>query len=99
MIQLTPHPEGVVLPVRAQPGARRQAIRGVQAGALRVAVTQVAEKGKANRALVDALCDALALKRSQLELIAGAHATDKKFLVRGLSVAELQARLRALPEP
>ncbi len=97
MIELTRHPQGVLLPVRAQPGARRQAIRGVQAGALRVAVTQVAEKGKANRAVAGALCDALGLKRSQLELVAGAHATEKKFLVRGLSVAELDARLRALP--
>lgn len=97
MIELTPHPQGVILPVRAQPGARRPAIRGAQTGALRVAVTQVAEKGKANRAVADALCDALHLKRSQLELVAGSHSTDKKFLVRGLSVAELDARLRALP--
>jgi len=53
-------PEGVLLPVRAQPGSRQSGIRGEQAGALKVCVTQVAEKGKANKALVKVLCDALA---------------------------------------
>ncbi|MCU0958611.1 MAG: DUF167 domain-containing protein [Pirellulaceae bacterium] len=95
-MELTQHADGVILPVRAQPGARRRAIGGIRAGALRVAVTQVAEKGKANRAVADLLCEALHLKHSQLELVAGAHATDKKFLVRGVSAAELAARIQTL---
>jgi uncharacterized protein YggU (UPF0235/DUF167 family) len=96
VIELSQHTDGVILPVRAQPGARRREIRGVQAGALRVAVTQVAEKGKANRAVAELLCQALELKNSQLALIAGTHSPDKKFLVRGVSAAELTARIRAL---
>jgi uncharacterized protein (TIGR00251 family) len=90
---LAAHPEGVVLLVRAQPGARENAIRGVQHGALKVAVTQVAEKGKANKAIVELLCRSLALKRSQVELLAGDTAAQKRFLVRGVSVQELSARI------
>jgi uncharacterized protein YggU (UPF0235/DUF167 family) len=45
MIALETHPEGVILPVRAQPGSRKNELKGEQAGALKVAVTQVAEKG------------------------------------------------------
>ena len=52
MIALESHAEGVLLPVRAQPGSRRNEIRGQQEGQLKVSVTQIAEKGKANKALV-----------------------------------------------
>lgn len=38
MIALADHADGVVLPVRAQPGARRSGVQGEQAGALKVAV-------------------------------------------------------------
>src|SRR5262249_20476763 len=97
MIELSDHAEGCVLPVRAQPGARRTGIQGEQNGALKVAVSAPAEDGRANQALVEVLREELELKRSQVELIAGHTARDKRFLVRGLSREELQQRLgRAL---
>ena len=49
----------MLLPVRAQPGAKSSGVRGEQDGALKVSVTQIAEKGKANKALVAVLSDAL----------------------------------------
>ena len=51
MIQLEPHPDGVILLVRAQPGSRKNEIRGEQEGMLKVCVTQAPEKGKANKGL------------------------------------------------
>ena len=95
MINLTAHPDGVLLAVRAQPGARVNAIRGVHNGMLRIAVTQVAEKGKANEALAATLASGLGLKRSQVELAGGATSREKKFLVRGVNVADLAARIAA----
>ncbi|HEV3261318.1 MAG TPA: DUF167 domain-containing protein [Gemmataceae bacterium] len=99
MIAITEHPEGCVLPVRAQPGARRAGVVGELAGALKVAVTAPAEGGRANKALVEVLREALDLKRAQVELLAGATSRDKRFLIRGLKRAELQARLAALLPP
>jgi uncharacterized protein (TIGR00251 family) len=96
VIHLTEHAEGCVLPVRAQPGARKTAVLGEQAGALKVAVTAPPEQGRANKALAEALREALGLRRSQVELLAGATSRDKRFLIRGLSPADLQARLAAL---
>ncbi len=61
MIALEPHAEGVILPVRAQPGARRNEVRGEQDGLLKVCVTQSPEKGKANKALVELLSKSLSL--------------------------------------
>jgi uncharacterized protein (TIGR00251 family) len=96
MIVLTDHAEGCVLPVRAQPGARKRGVQGEQAGALKVAVTAPPEGGRANQALVEELSAALGVRRSQVELLAGAAGRDKRFLVRGLTRAELEGRLRAL---
>jgi uncharacterized protein (TIGR00251 family) len=96
MIALVEHPEGLLLPVRAQPGAKRSGVKGEQAGALKVAVTAPAQDGRANVALVDVLRETLGLKRSQIELAAGATGRDKRFLIRGMSQAELHARLAGL---
>ncbi len=95
MIDLQPHPAGVLLPVKAQPGARVNAVRGEQNGALKVAVTQVAEKGKANKAIVEVLAKSLGLKRSQVELASGETSSEKKFVVRDVTVDELAARIAA----
>jgi uncharacterized protein (TIGR00251 family) len=93
MIDLVSHPQGVVLAVRAQPGAKANAIRGIHGGALKVAVTQVAEKGKANGAIIETLASGLGLARSQVELIGGATNRAKKVLIRGVSVEDIRKRI------
>ncbi len=72
MIEVADHAEGLVLPVRAQPGAKRVGVQGEQAGALKVAVNAPPQDGRANDALTEALRKALGLKRSQVQLIGGA---------------------------
>ncbi len=100
MIDLTAHDRGSVLPVKAQPGARRTAILGVRDGALRVAVTATPDRGKANEAIADLLAESLDLRRSQVVLIAGPTARAKRFLIEGVAPESLRERLaRALPAP
>jgi len=96
MIVITDHAEGYVLPVRAQPGARRAGVQGEQAGALKIAVTAPPEDGRANQALVEVLREVLGIKRSQVELISGPTSRDKRFLIRGLTRTELESRLAIL---
>jgi uncharacterized protein (TIGR00251 family) len=92
-IALESHPEGTILPVRAQPGARRNEIRGEQNGMLKVSVTQAAEKGKANKALIALLSKGLSLRKSQLELISGTTSSQKRFLVREVTLDQLSERI------
>jgi uncharacterized protein (TIGR00251 family) len=99
MLDLQTHPDGVILPVRAQPGGRRNAIRGLQNGMLKVSVTQIAEKGKANKALVDLLCRQLGLRKSEIELLSGETAHEKRFLIRHITATELAARIEAAMAP
>lgn len=68
---------------------------GEQAGALKVAVTAAPEQGKANKAILEVLREALGLKRSQIEQISGETSRDKRFLIRDLSQGELEARIAA----
>jgi uncharacterized protein (TIGR00251 family) len=96
MIAITEHPEGCLLPVRAQPGARKAGILGEQAGALKVAVTAPPEDGRANKALLEVLREALGLKRSQLELQSGQTSREKRYLIRGVTRRELEVKLAAL---
>jgi uncharacterized protein (TIGR00251 family) len=96
VIELLDHAEGLVLPVRAQPRARRPGVQGEQRGALRVAVSAPPEDGRANQALVEVLAEALRVKKGQVQLLSGATARDKKFLIRGLTREELTQRLGEL---
>jgi uncharacterized protein (TIGR00251 family) len=105
VIALTSDARGTVLPVKAQPGARREGVLGERAGALRVAVSAAPERGKANAAIVAVLADALRVKRSEIALLSGETSRDKRFLVEGLAPDDVMARLDALlgsaatPEP
>ena len=96
MIALTDHADGIVLPVRAQPNAKRTGVVGEYNGALKVAVTVPPEDGRANAALVEVLREALRLKRAQVELIAGQTGRDKRFLIRGVGREELASRVARL---
>ena len=96
MIELQRTVAGVILPVHAQPGARKNGVTGIHAGRLKVAVTQAPEKGKANQALVTLLAKLFKVKRSQVALVAGETAQHKKFLISGVDMPTLQQRLAGL---
>jgi uncharacterized protein (TIGR00251 family) len=95
-ITITPHAEGAALAVRAQPGARKNAVLGEQAGALKVAVTAPPEDGRANAAIVELLRDWLGVKRSQVALLSGERSRNKVVLVRGVTAEQLTALVARL---
>jgi hypothetical protein len=68
---------GCRLRLKVRAGARRDAIEGAHAGALRVRVTAPAERGKANRRVLELLAEALDLAPSSLRLLSGASRADK----------------------
>src|SRR5437588_13130772 len=93
MILISAHAEGCILGVRAQPGARRNALVGELGGSLKIAVTAPADQGRANKALVEVLCAELGLKKAQVELLSGGTSRAKKFLLRGVEASILGAQL------
>ena len=96
MIELSTHPEGVLLPIQGQPGARRNTIVGEHAGRLKVAVTQVAEKGKATQAIRELLADSLGIAPSRVTLIQGETQPKKLFLLEGVSLEQARTWLETI---
>ena len=91
--------EGVALLVRATPGARRAAVGGVaetaEGPALVVKITEAAEKGRANKAIVALLAKTLKVPKSAIVLKRGETARLKQFIIEGDGRALADA-LRAL---
>lgn len=82
MIDFRTHREGLLLPVRAQPGARQNKLGGAHNGSLRVAVTTAPENGKANQAIIELLSKSLGLAKSDIRLVRGVASREKLFLLR-----------------
>jgi uncharacterized protein (TIGR00251 family) len=97
-IPLTTDGDDVLVPVRAQPGAKRTGVVGEHCGRLKVAVTAIAEKGKANEALVEAVAKAFGVKRSQVTLVSGQTSNQKVFRLAGVALEAAEARLAQLIE-
>ncbi len=96
MIAVSAHASGVILPVLAHPGAKRNAILGERAGALRVAVTTPPERGKANEAIQTVLAQCLGIKAARITLISGATSRQKRFLIEGIDPPALLGQLAHL---
>lgn len=84
VLDITESSSGLILLVRASPGAKRDAICGEHAGALKVSVIAPPDKGKANEAIIALLSDALNLPKSSISLISGATSRQKKFGITGV---------------
>lgn len=80
------------LVVRAHPGASRTSVKW-DGTVLHVRVAARAVEGAANRALIQAVADALGARRSAISIVAGERSRDKLIDVNGLDPASLD-RLR-----
>ncbi|HTO91519.1 MAG TPA: DUF167 domain-containing protein [Candidatus Sulfotelmatobacter sp.] len=84
------------LALHVHPGARRSALRGWRAdGALQLSVTAPAEAGRANRAALELLAEALGVRVAQLRLVRGASARGKMVELDGVDADEARRRLDA----
>jgi uncharacterized protein len=83
------------LKVRAHPGASRTGAEW-DGAVLHVRIQARAIEGAANRALIQAVADALGVRRSAVRLVVGERSRNKLFEVVGLDPASL-TRLREPP--
>jgi uncharacterized protein (TIGR00251 family) len=98
MTPIKPYKDGSVLYVLATPQAAKDRLGEVVEDAdgqpyLKVYVTAVPEKGKANKAILTLLAKKLDLSKSQLELIYGEKDRRKQIAV-AIQPQELESRLK-----
>jgi len=86
-------PDGCTLIVRVHPGAKRNAIGGLHAGALKVSITAPAIDGRANDALIAFMAEWLDVPRARISLVSGATNRSKTLRIAGKSAAEVEAAL------
>ena len=76
-------------------GAARSALLGRHGAGWKVRVAAPAERGRANRALVELLAEALGVRREQVVVVAGHTSRRKVVNVEGLEAPEVVRRLEA----
>jgi uncharacterized protein (TIGR00251 family) len=86
-------PDGCTLSVRVHPGARKNAVTGTHAGAVKISLTTPPTDGRANEALIALLSELLRLSRARITLLTGATSRSKLLRITGKSAAEVHAAL------
>ncbi|MBN1268101.1 MAG: YggU family protein [Kiritimatiellae bacterium] len=84
---------GVVINVRVVPRGSANRVEGPLGDALKIRLTAPPVEGKANKALVHFLADALGLPASRISLLSGERGRHKQVLVRGATETALKAKL------
>ena len=78
--------------IQVQPKASRNRI-ATQDGKVKVYVTAAPERGRANKAVVEALARNLEIPKGAVSIILGERSRTKLLAVEGLTEAEIRCRL------
>ena len=87
--------DGLVLSLHCQPGAKASKVVGLHGERLKLQVQAPPLENRANEALVAWLADQLSLPRKQIELLTGHTSRQKRVLVRGATLEQVQRLLPA----
>ncbi len=96
MIDVRKHGTGFCFNVHVTPGARKASVGGEHNGALRISVREIAEKGKANQGVIEALANALGVRRADCEVISGHTNRRKTILIEGITLDAISVVLEDL---
>lgn len=86
---------GIVISVRARPGASKDSVSGVHGDALKIAVRAAPENGKANDALVDLIASFFKVKRKNVRLLRGGASASKHFEIIGINASQARRIIQA----
>lgn len=90
-LEITTLDQGVRLRVRVAPKAARARIVGEHGGALKVAVTEAPERGKANAAVIELLARTIGVPRRNVAIVSGETSQDKVVEIYGVNAQALHA--------
>jgi uncharacterized protein (TIGR00251 family) len=85
----------VIVRVHTQPGATHPGVAGVHGDALKVRVREVAERGRANRAVEAVVADVFDVPRSSVAVTAGTTTRAKRVRVERIDAERAANLLRA----
>ena len=90
---------GAALTVRVTPRSGRNGIAGVlEDGTVKIQLRAAPVDGEANHELIELLAKTLGVRKSNIEIVAGATRRDKLISVVGIDAATLHKRILAALE-
>ena len=92
-LKITEAGDGVTFAVRVVPRSSKSEITGIHGDALKIRLTAPPVEGRANEALIAFLAKRLGVRKSQVEIVAGATSRRKAIRVMGVSLQEVEERL------
>jgi uncharacterized protein len=90
---IAPAQGGILIQVKAVPGASRTRIVGWLGDHLKIAVAAPPEAGKANKAICQVLAEVLGRRHQDVQVITGAANPRKRIFVAGVSVEQTRQKL------
>lgn len=93
MTWLRIEPEGVMLSLHIQPGAKKTEVVGLHGAALKIRLAAAPVDGKANACLIGFLALRLGIAKRQLELVGGASARAKHVRIVDVDAALVRRKL------
>ncbi len=85
--------EGVLISLYIQPGASKSEIIGEHNGSLKIKIKAPPVDGKANDEVIAFMAKTLGVSKRDISLVKGDKSREKKVLVRGASIEQLQSLL------
>jgi uncharacterized protein (TIGR00251 family) len=93
IFQINESKTGLTFEIHVTPRASRVTITGFQEGVLKIKITALPVDGAANEACLKLLAKALKLKKSQMEILAGAKSRKKIVLVKDINKKDLEEKI------
>lgn len=81
-----------ILQIKVIPKASKQQIIK-EKERIKIKLTSPAQKGKANKQLIELLSKRLKVPKSKIKIVSGENSRDKRILIEGLSEEEIMSRL------
>jgi uncharacterized protein (TIGR00251 family) len=81
MLSITSHPGGLSFTVHVQPGASRNQVLGLHGDALKLKLTAPPMEGKANKACIAFLSEALGVPKTVIEIASGRSSRRKQIRI------------------
>jgi uncharacterized protein len=89
-MNVTQKDNALLLHVKVVPNSSRTQVAGILGDALKIKVAQPPEDGRANRAVIELLADALNTPPANISIVAGHTQPRKTVRIQGVSAATLQ---------
>ncbi|MGK5595106.1 MAG: DUF167 domain-containing protein [Parachlamydiaceae bacterium] len=86
--------EDAIIKVKVLPNASSNKIIGWENDELKIRLTAIPEKGKANEALIKLLAKRLDIPLSSIKVIGGTTSRHKKLLIKNLDITLFESLIR-----